>query len=152
MIMRRWHAIAVRVDHAVESESRRCSTHDVQARTAGYPRQQHRWRSDFTKGPPGKATEERRRHPASVGGVSHHHGWARRPARSARRGLIVEVTENDVLGAGGNPLTQTVNCEGCAWRRSRHGLSCGPPGSPVESMLERYGVTEAGAKAARRTS
>src|SRR5947207_4344253 len=26
----------------------------------------------------------------------------------ARRGLIVEVTENDILSAGGNPLTQTV--------------------------------------------
>src|SRR5437667_5562477 len=26
----------------------------------------------------------------------------------ARRGLIVEVTENDILMAGGNPLTQTV--------------------------------------------
>src|SRR4029434_7580206 len=25
-----------------------------------------------------------------------------------RRGLIVEVTENDVLSAGGNPLAQTV--------------------------------------------
>jgi len=25
-----------------------------------------------------------------------------------RRGLIVEVTENDVLSAGGNPVTQTV--------------------------------------------
>src|SRR5262245_1583394 len=27
---------------------------------------------------------------------------------AARRGLIVEVTESDILSAGGNPLTQTV--------------------------------------------
>src|SRR5580698_6886365 len=31
-----------------------------------------------------------------------------------RRGLIVEVTENDVLSAGGNPVTQTVKLKGLA--------------------------------------
>ena len=41
----------------------------------------------------------------------------------ARRGLIVEVTENDMIGGGGNPMAQTVKLA----RKSYP--SCGPPSS-----------------------
>lgn len=69
----------------------------------------------------------------------------------ARRGLIVEVSENDTLFAGGNPLTQTVKLaiKGLALNMAPelqpHGITavCITPGFlRSESMLERQGVTE----------
>src|SRR5258708_30269447 len=68
-----------------------------------------------------------------------------------RRGLIVEVTENDVLSAGGNPVTQTVKLalKGLALNMATelrpHGVAAvaGTPGFlRSETMLERFGVTE----------
>ncbi len=78
-----------------------------------------------------------------------------------RRGLIVEVTENDVLSAGGNPVTQTVKLalKGLALNMAAelrpHGVAAvavTPGFLRSETMLERFGVTEeTGAKAGRKT-
>ena len=68
-----------------------------------------------------------------------------------RRGLIVEVTENNVLSAGGNPVTQTVKLalKGFAFNMAAelqpHGVaavSITPGFLRSETMLERFGVTE----------
>lgn len=68
-----------------------------------------------------------------------------------RRGLIVEVTENDMLAAGGNPVTQTVKLalKGLALNMAAelrpHGvaaISITPGFLRSETMLERLGVTE----------
>jgi NAD(P)-dependent dehydrogenase (short-subunit alcohol dehydrogenase family) len=68
-----------------------------------------------------------------------------------RCGLIVEVTENDVLSAGGNPVTQTVKLalEGLALNMATELLPHGVAAVAVtpgflrsETMLERFGVTE----------
>jgi NAD(P)-dependent dehydrogenase (short-subunit alcohol dehydrogenase family) len=69
-----------------------------------------------------------------------------------RRGLIVEVTEGDFLMAGGNPLTQAVKLalKGLAFNMAAelkpHGvasIAIVPGYLRSETMLERYGVTEA---------
>src|SRR5262245_11774027 len=70
----------------------------------------------------------------------------------ARRGLIVEVTEGDMLGAGGNPMTQTVKLalKGMALNMSAelkpHGVTAVaivPGFLRSESMLDHQKVTEA---------
>ena len=70
----------------------------------------------------------------------------------AGRGLIVEVTENDVLSAGGNPLTQTMKLalKGIALNMAAelkpHGVAAvaiTPGFLRSEAMLEHHGVTEA---------
>jgi NAD(P)-dependent dehydrogenase (short-subunit alcohol dehydrogenase family) len=70
----------------------------------------------------------------------------------ARRGLIVEVTENDMMGAGGNPLSQAVKVAlkalvlNMAAELKPHGVAAvaiTPGFLRSESMLERFGVTEA---------
>ena len=69
-----------------------------------------------------------------------------------RRGLIVEVTENDFLMAGGNPLSQTVKLalKGLALNMAAelkpHGVAAiaiTPGFLRSEAMLERFGVSEA---------
>jgi NAD(P)-dependent dehydrogenase (short-subunit alcohol dehydrogenase family) len=69
-----------------------------------------------------------------------------------RRGLIVEVTESDLMSAGGNPLTQTVKLalKGLALNMAAELASRGVAAVAVtpgflrsEAMLERFGVTEA---------
>jgi NAD(P)-dependent dehydrogenase (short-subunit alcohol dehydrogenase family) len=69
-----------------------------------------------------------------------------------RRGLIVEVTENDIMMAGGNPLTQTVKfaLKGLALNMAAelnpHGVAAvaiTPGYLRSEAMLEHLGVTEA---------
>lgn len=69
----------------------------------------------------------------------------------AGRGLIVEVSENDTLFAGGNPLTQTVKLaiKGLALNMAPElrphcitAVSITPGFLRSESMLERLGVTE----------
>jgi NAD(P)-dependent dehydrogenase (short-subunit alcohol dehydrogenase family) len=69
-----------------------------------------------------------------------------------RRGLIVEVTESDLLGAGGNPLAQTVKAAlkmlalNMAAELKPHGvtaLAITPGFLRSESMLQHFGVTEA---------
>jgi NAD(P)-dependent dehydrogenase (short-subunit alcohol dehydrogenase family) len=69
-----------------------------------------------------------------------------------RRGLIVEVTENDILMAGGNPLSQVVKLalKGLALNMAAelkpHGVAAiaiTPGFLRSEAMLERLGVSEA---------
>ena len=68
-----------------------------------------------------------------------------------RRGLIVEVTEADILGAGGNPMSQTVKLalKGAALNMAAelkpHGVaavSVTPGFLRSEKMLENFRVTE----------
>jgi NAD(P)-dependent dehydrogenase (short-subunit alcohol dehydrogenase family) len=68
-----------------------------------------------------------------------------------RRGLIVEVTENDILSAGGNPITQTVKLAlkalafNMAAELRAHGVAAvaiTPGFLRSEAMLEHFGVTE----------
>ena len=68
-----------------------------------------------------------------------------------RRGLIVEVTENDLLSAGGNPVTQSVKLalKGLALNMAAelrpHGIAAiaiTPGFLRSETMLEQLGVTE----------
>jgi len=70
----------------------------------------------------------------------------------ARRGLIVEVTENDLLAAGGNPVAQVVKLGlkalalNMAAELKPHGVAAvaiTPGFLRSEAMLERLGVTEA---------
>lgn len=69
-----------------------------------------------------------------------------------RRGLIVEVTENDILSAGGNPLSQAVKLglKGLALNMATELMAHGVAAVAVtpgflrsESMLQKHGVTEA---------
>jgi NAD(P)-dependent dehydrogenase (short-subunit alcohol dehydrogenase family) len=68
-----------------------------------------------------------------------------------KRGLIVEVTENDALGAGGNPLAWSVklSLKGLALHMAgelrEHGVTAvaiTPGFLRSEAMLEHFGVTE----------
>jgi NAD(P)-dependent dehydrogenase (short-subunit alcohol dehydrogenase family) len=68
-----------------------------------------------------------------------------------RRGLIVEVTENDLLGGGGNPMSQAVKVAlkvlalNMAAELKAHGVAAvaiTPGFLRSESMLQRFGVTE----------
>ena len=69
-----------------------------------------------------------------------------------RRGLIVEVTENDILGGGGNPMSQVVKL-GLKGLALNMATELRPPGVAAvaitpgflrsEAMLENIGVTEA---------
>ena len=70
----------------------------------------------------------------------------------AHRGLIVEVTENDILAAGGNPMSQSVKLalKGLAFNMAAelkpHGVAAAaitPGFLRSEAMLEHFGVTEA---------
>jgi NAD(P)-dependent dehydrogenase (short-subunit alcohol dehydrogenase family) len=69
-----------------------------------------------------------------------------------RGGLIVEVTENDLLVAGGNPMSQAVKVAlkvlalNMAAELKAHGVAAvaiTPGFLRSESMLQRFGVTEA---------
>jgi NAD(P)-dependent dehydrogenase (short-subunit alcohol dehydrogenase family) len=69
-----------------------------------------------------------------------------------RRGLIVEVTENDILMAGGNPLTQSAKLaqKGMALSMAAElkphevaAVAVTPGFLRSETMLEHFGVTEA---------
>jgi NAD(P)-dependent dehydrogenase (short-subunit alcohol dehydrogenase family) len=70
----------------------------------------------------------------------------------ARRGLIVEVTENDVMGGGGNPFSQLVKggLKGLALTMAVElrghdiaAVAVTPGFLRSEAMLEGFGVTEA---------
>src|SRR5207245_3643672 len=70
----------------------------------------------------------------------------------ARRGLIVEVTENDILAAGGNPMSQVAKLAlkgmalSMAAELAPHGVAAvavTPGFLRSESMLDHHGVTEA---------
>ena len=70
---------------------------------------------------------------------------------SARRGLIVEVTENDMIGGGGNPMAQAIKVAQkvlplfWAAELAPHGvavIAITPGFLRSESMLQHFGVTE----------
>src|SRR6185436_7587200 len=76
---------------------------------------------------------------------------AARAMMPARRGLIVEVTENDMMGGGGNPMAQAVKMAQkvlplfWAAELAPHGvtvLAVTPGFLRSESMLQHFGVTE----------
>jgi NAD(P)-dependent dehydrogenase (short-subunit alcohol dehydrogenase family) len=150
-------AIAVRVDHSDE--------HEVEALFARVDREQGRldvvvdsvggenplmknygwfWTTDLTNG---SAVFEQ--------SLLSHMITAKHAARLMtrdRRGLIVEVTESDVLGSGGNPVAQTVKLAlkalalNMAAELRPHGaaaVAITPGYLRSESMLDHYGVTEA---------
>jgi NAD(P)-dependent dehydrogenase (short-subunit alcohol dehydrogenase family) len=69
----------------------------------------------------------------------------------ARRGLIVEVTENDIIGGGGNPMAQAVKMAQkvlplmWAAELAPHGITVmavTPGFLRSESMLQHFGVSE----------
>ena len=69
----------------------------------------------------------------------------------AKRGLIVEVTENDMIGGGGNPMAQAVKMAQkvlplfWAAELAPHGIAVmaiTPGFLRSESMLQHFGVTE----------
>lgn len=149
-------AIPIRVDHSVESE--------VEALFARVDREHGRldivvnsvagedplagaygwfWDADLTNA--AKALEN---------ALLSHIITAKHAAKlmiRARRGLIVEVTEGDSLGAGGNPVKQVVklalkgNALAMAAELHQHGVAAvaiTPGFLRSESMLEGFGVTE----------
>ena len=126
-------AVAVRVDHTVESE--------VEALFARVKREQHRldivadcvagedpllaqWAS-FWKVKLDNADAGLRQALVSHIITAKHAALTMMPSK---RGLIVEVTEGDQFGAGGNPMTQVVKLA----------LKENPP--PVPEFLERTSV------------
>ena len=80
--------------------------------------------------------------------TAKHAALAMKPAK---RGLIVEVTENDIVGGGANPIAHAVKVSQkllpLAWASelAPHGiavLAITPGFLRSESMLEHFGVTE----------
>jgi NAD(P)-dependent dehydrogenase (short-subunit alcohol dehydrogenase family) len=76
---------------------------------------------------------------------------AARAMMPAKRGLIVEVTENDIIGGGGNPMSQAIKTAQkvlpllWAAELAPHGiavLAITPGFLRSESMLQHLGVTE----------
>jgi NAD(P)-dependent dehydrogenase (short-subunit alcohol dehydrogenase family) len=150
-------AIPVRVDHTVESE--------VEALFARVDREQRRldvvvdcvagedpmmgqrgwfWETDVTN------ADAIFRHSLTSHIITAKH--AARMMIRGRRGLIVEVTENDLLMAGGNPMSQVVKLalKGLALNMAAelapHGVAAvaiTPGFLRSESMLQHCGVTEA---------
>jgi NAD(P)-dependent dehydrogenase (short-subunit alcohol dehydrogenase family) len=150
-------AVAVRVDHTIESE--------VEALFARIDREHGRldilvnsiageepmmaqwnsfWKTDLKNG------EAVFRQALLSHIITSKHGVPLMIRR--RRGLIVEVTESDILMAGGNPMTQSVKLalKGLAFNMAAelkpHGIAAvavTPGFLRSEAMLERFGVTEA---------
>jgi NAD(P)-dependent dehydrogenase (short-subunit alcohol dehydrogenase family) len=150
-------AIPVRVDHTVESEVEAFFDHVDRAHgrldvlvnsVAGEDPMMAQWTSFWkTKLKNGEAILRQ--------SVLSHIITAKHAAPlmvRAGRGLIVEVTENDILLAGGNPLTQTVKLalKGLAFNMAAelkpHGVAAvaiTPGYLRSEAMLQRMGVKEA---------
>lgn len=148
--------IALRVDHTVEPEvqalfeliDREHGRLDVLVNSiAGEDPMMHQWasfwESDLTNG----AAIFRQAVLSHI--ITAKHGAL--AMIRARRGLIVEVTENDTLWAGGNPLTQMVKLalKGLALNLAAElrpygvaALSVTPGFLRSESMLQRFGVSE----------
>ena len=149
-------AIAVRVDHSVESEvkalfSRIARAHKridilVDSVAGEHPlmkRYGFMWQADVTH-----ADEIFRQALTSRIITAKHAALA---MMRAKRGLIVEVTENDLLGLGGNPMSHVVKVAQKAlplyWAAELkpHGvavMSVTPGFLRSESVLQHFGVTE----------
>ena len=150
-------AIAVRVDHAIESEveslfariDREHGRVDILADSVGCENPLMGgygwfWTADVKNG--AAAFEQ---------SLLSHIITAKHAAKlmtRERRGLIVEVTESDVIGSGGNPVAQVVKLalKGIAMNMAAelrpHGVaavSITPGFLRSERMLEHFGVTEA---------
>jgi NAD(P)-dependent dehydrogenase (short-subunit alcohol dehydrogenase family) len=150
-------AVAVRVDHTVESEvesllariDREHGRIDVLVNgIAGEDPMMHEWGFFWTTG---VANGDAIFHQCILSHIITAKHAARLMVRDGR-GLIVEVTESDILSAGGNPLTQTVKLalKGIALNMAAelksHGVAAvaiTPGFLRSEAMLERQGVTEA---------
>jgi NAD(P)-dependent dehydrogenase (short-subunit alcohol dehydrogenase family) len=150
-------AIPVRVDHTIEAEvealfgriDREHGRLDVLVNSiAGEDPMMHQW-GDFWK------TDVKNAGAILRQALVSHIITAKHAAPlmiRKRRGLIVEVTESDILGAGGNPLTQTVKfaLKGLALNMATelrpHGVAAvaiTPGFLRSETMLENFRVTEA---------
>jgi NAD(P)-dependent dehydrogenase (short-subunit alcohol dehydrogenase family) len=150
-------AIAVRVDHTVEAEvealfarvMREQGRVDVVADcVAGEDPMMGQWAS-FWKVKLEKADAVFRQALVSHIITAKHAALA---MIKAKRGLIVEVTEGDQFGAGGNPMTQTVKLAlksmalNMATELKPHGVTAVaivPGFLRSESMLDHFKVTEA---------
>lgn len=150
-------AIAVRVDHSIESEVKALFSRIVRAHkrldilvdsVAGeLPLMKQwgsMWTSDLTH------ADEILRQALTTRIVTAKH--AALAMMRARRGLIVEITENDLLGVAASPLAHVVKVAQKAlpleWaaQLKPHGiavLSVTPGFLRSESMLQHFGVTEA---------
>jgi NAD(P)-dependent dehydrogenase (short-subunit alcohol dehydrogenase family) len=149
-------AVAVRVDHTVESEvealfARVEKEHgriDVLANcVAGEDPLMRQW-GDFWKVDVTHADAILRQSLVSHIITAKHAALA---MTGKRRGVIVEVTENDILSAGGNPLAQAVKLAikgfalTMAGELKSHGVAAvaiTPGFLRSEAMLERHHVTE----------
>ena len=149
-------AIALRVDHTSEREVKALFRRILRAHkrvdivvdsVAGedplMKNYGYLWQSD-----PNSAAEIFRQGLTSRITTAKHAALAMMPAR---RGLIVEVTENDMLGGGGNPMAQAVKMAQkvlplfWAAELATHGitvLAVTPGFLRSESMLQYFGVTE----------
>ena len=150
-------AVAVRVDHTVEAEvqalveriDREHGRLDILVNSiAGEDPLMHQWGSFWKADLTHADTIFRQAIVSHIITAKH----AAPVMIRAGRGLIVEVTENDVISAGGNPLTQTVKLalKGLALNMAPelypHGvtaLAITPGFLRSEAMLERHGVSEA---------
>ena len=149
-------AIAVRVDHTIESEVEGLFARmdDEQGRVdvlvnciAGEDPLMKRW-GDFWTADLRHADTIMRQSLVSHFITAKHAALAMIPRR---RGVIVEVTENDIIGAGGNPLAQAVKLgiKGFALTMAAElygqgiaAIAITPGFLRSESMLESHGVTE----------
>jgi NAD(P)-dependent dehydrogenase (short-subunit alcohol dehydrogenase family) len=150
-------AIPVRVDHTVESEvealfarvDRECGRLDILVDSVGGEDPMMGaygwfWSADLTNAPS-----------ALTNSLLSHIITAKHAAQlmmRARSGLIVEVTENDGMGAGGTPVAQIVKL-GLKGQALNMAAELHPHGVAVvaitpgflrsESVLEHFGVAEA---------
>ena len=149
-------AIALRVDHTVESEVKALFRRIMRAHgridvvvncIAGEDPLMKQW-DFFWKAELKNADKIFRQALTSHIITAKHAALAMMPHK---RGLIVEVTENDVLGGGGNPMAQVVKSAlkllPLYWapELEPHGVSViavTPGFLRSESMLEHHGVTE----------
>jgi len=149
-------AIALRVDHTVEREVEEVFLRVVRERgrldilvnsIAGEDRLMAQWCSFWKTDLKNAETALRQSLVSHIITAKHAAPYMIRN----RSGLIVEVTENDVLSAGGNPVTQAVKLalKGLALNMAAelrpYGVSAvaiTPGFLRSETMLERFGVTE----------
>jgi NAD(P)-dependent dehydrogenase (short-subunit alcohol dehydrogenase family) len=149
-------AIAVRVDHTVESEVKALFRRILRAHkrldvvvdsVAGedplMKRYGYLWQADLTT-----ADAIFRQAISSRIMTAKHAALAMMPAK---RGLIVNVTENDMIGGGGNPMAQVAKMAQkvlpllWAAELAGHGVAAiaiTPGFLRSESMLQHFGVTE----------
>jgi NAD(P)-dependent dehydrogenase (short-subunit alcohol dehydrogenase family) len=149
-------AIALRIDHTSESEVKALFRHILRAhkridivvdsvagedplmKTYGFL-----WQAD-----PTRADAIFRQALTTRITTAKHAALAMMPAK---RGLIVEITENDMIGGGGNPMAQVVKMAQkvlplfWAAELAPHGvavMAVTPGFLRSESMLQHFGVTE----------